>query len=140
MKIIEPTRLFLTWHVSGIPEHKYVVASIDWARHEKKWTLTYLKDTEDYQCAVLQQFDGYPSFPTTKILHTTKVIDIFMYRLFPGSGKFYDELLAKHGLSINMNLSNVAILAYTGALLRSDTFELCADFMWDDKTRTIKRG
>lgn len=141
MQIIEPTRLFLTWRNPLIRSYVlYVVGSVDWDDDSGDWLFNYLVDTEDFKHAVSQKFEGYPSFTMMKQQHKGNIIESFLYRIFPQSGKSYEEYLYKYGLSTNMNLSTVSLLAYTGATLRLDTFELCADFMWNEKTRTIERG
>lgn len=141
IQIVEPTRLFLTWRNALVqPDIRYVIGSIDLDISLNDWVFNYLMDTDDYKHAVSQKFDGYPAFTTLKSRHTGNIIESFLHRIFPRSGKSYEDYLHKHNLSIDTPLSDISLLAYTGAKLRLDTFELCADFMWNEKNRMIERG
>jgi hypothetical protein len=144
--IIEPTKLFMTWQLSnfssfsagesrtaeplGINMSKnrrhYIVAEL--VRIGENIRLSYLVDQDDFRLACELGFNGYPAFPATDVCHETGVLDAFMRRLPPRKRGDFSTYLEGFRLKPDTQLSDFALLGYTGAKLPSDGFAIVHPF------------
>jgi hypothetical protein len=126
--IQEPKRLTFAWRESAFPsdEHRTWrrVGELVRTGEPATTTLNYLIDMPDYQAAVEQGFQGHPAFPIEKTTHSTGVLESFMKRLPPRTRRDFPEYLGMFRLPIDANISDFALLGYTGARLPSDDFAI----------------
>lgn len=126
--IFEPTRLLLVWHNSNFeaPRCRRVVGEL--VRHGDDAAFRYLKGTDDFRLAIEEGFHEFPAFSDAKNEESKLgALDVFVRRLPPRKREDFHEYLSQYNLPINFTGSSFALLAYTGARLPSDTFELCPD-------------
>jgi hypothetical protein len=126
---IEPERLWLVWQPQdpSRPRSRRIVAEIV-REDDSGATLRYLPNTDDFKLAVTEGFQGYPAFKIAQVEHRQGVLDAFIRRLPPRNREDFSEYLERHRLPERFEGSEMALLAYTGAKLPGDGFELCADF------------
>jgi HIRAN domain len=128
--IFEPGRIWLVWQANS-PERlglRRVVAEILRPNLQDSPSFHYLQNTDDFQKAREEGFEGYPAFKLSNPVHTQGVLEAFMRRLPPRSREDFDEYLIQHRLPQDFNFSDMALLAYTGGKLPGDRFEFCVDF------------
>lgn len=127
--LIEPRRLLLYWQrpIDGNARRdRRIVGEIE--RNDEGAVFRYLPDREDFAKAQDEGFRGYPAFglkPDRVV--TAGVLDAFVRRLPPRTREDFGEYLARFCLPENFNGSSMALLAYTGAKLPGDGFELVPD-------------
>ncbi len=128
--LVEPHRLFLAWQrpVAGM-EHRSrrIVGEIE--RRADGAIFRYLENLPDYQEARREGFQGFPAFSIGKGQEYTSsgVLKAFMRRLPPRKREDFSEYLAQFRLPIPFDGSDMALLAYTGAKLPGDGFEIIPD-------------
>lgn len=124
-RIMEPTRLLLTWQppTGGT---RYVVGQID-RQQGDNYVFTYHFQSEDYAKAQEKGFAGHPAFSLKSEEHTNNVLDPFVRRLPPRKRKDFAEYLAQHLLPHPFEGSDFALLGYTGAKSPGDGFCLVPD-------------
>ena len=128
--LVEPNRLFLAWQrpVAGM-EHRSrrIVGEIE--RVEDGTVFRYLENLPDYQEARREGFKGFPAFSIGKGQEYTSsgVLKAFMRRLPPRKRDDFSEYLEQFRLPIPFDGSDMALLAYTGAKLPGDGFEIIPD-------------
>ncbi|MBU2805362.1 HIRAN domain-containing protein [Acidithiobacillus ferrooxidans] len=125
MNLIErtfnPTRLLLAWQTpKGGP--LYSVGEL--IQRNDQTDFRYLIGTDDFQAAADQGFSGYSAFPLRKGEFTDGVMDVFMRRLPPRKRGDFAQYLEKFRLSPDADLSDFALLGYSGAKLPSDSFSV----------------
>lgn len=127
--IYEPARLLLVWQppLGQAPRTRRVIAEILRTADQSQATLRYLTDSEDFILATEEGFQGYPAFRQRDAEHLHGVIDAFMRRLPPRNREDFGEYLARHSIPTSPLISDFALLAYTGARLPSDGFEIVPD-------------
>jgi hypothetical protein len=128
--IVEPERLWLVWQPASPNRSgrmRRLVGEIVREQATDSAFLRYLDETDDFETARSEGFEGYPAFKVTVGKHTHGVLDAFMRRLPPRNREDFNEYLATHRLPDNVPYSNMALLAYTGGKLPGDGFEFCAD-------------
>lgn len=124
--IIEPHRLILTWMPSQQDKkRRYAVAEL--IRSDKNASLHYCTDTSDYKQAIKLRFDGYPDLPIEKSKHE-KVLDVFMRRLPPRERRDFVKYLEAIRIPPQSQLSDFALLGYSGAKLPDDNFDIIHPF------------
>lgn len=124
-KIIEPSRLWLTWQpLAG--GTRYLVGKID--RESETYTFNYLSETDDFILAQSKGFLGHPAFPMKDVVHTGNVLEPFLRRLPPSKRKDYAVYMKNHLLPYPFEWSDFALLGYTGAKSPADGFCLIPDF------------
>jgi hypothetical protein len=89
----------------------------------------YLENMPDYQEAIREGFQGFPAFAIGKGHEYTSsgVLKAFMRRLPPRKREDFFEYLAQFRLPTPFDGSDMALLAYTGAKLPGDGFEIIPD-------------
>lgn len=128
--IVEPRRLFLSWQrpMAGAERRtRRIVGEIE--RDGDRVVFRYLADRDDFRRARDEGFEGFPTFKLTPQAHqfTDGVLDAFMRRLPPRKRDDFSQYLAQYRLPENFAASDMTLLAYTGAKLPSDGFELVPD-------------
>ena len=126
----EPQRLQLCWQrplVENLPRTRHIVGLIDLASGEP--VFRYLSDSEDYKQAQQEGFKGFTPFDPNLLNRAFRgaVLEPFIRRLPPRKRNDFGEYLAQHRLPENFSGSEIALLAYTGAKLPGDGFELIPD-------------
>lgn len=124
-RIMEPTRLLLTWQPTT-GGTRYVVGQID-RQQGDTYVFTYHFQSEDYAKAQGKGFAGHPAFSLKSEEHTNNVLDPFVRRLPPRKRKDFAEYLAQHLLPYPFEGSDFALLGYTGAKSPGDGFCLVPD-------------
>ncbi len=124
--IIEPTKLLLAWQASDEKHRtRYIVAELN--RMDKEISLVYLTQTSDFIKAKEHGFEAYPAFPdVNKTYHN--VLDAFMRRLPPRTRGDFPQYLEGLRLKPDVQISDFALLGYSGAKLLSDGFSLIHPF------------
>lgn len=126
--IIEPKRLFLVWQQDfyekdircRVAELVNVAGNVE---------LHYLFNTEDFNFALENDFDGFPAFSIDQKKHDVGVLAVFMRRLPPRSRSDYHLFLDALRLPESAkNLSDFALLDYAEAKLPGDTFSIINAF------------
>jgi len=122
--IVEPDRLLLSWQA---PSNRLRMIVAELIRSDDDADLVYLKDSEDFSRAQSLGFEEYPGFAVEKDIHKN-VLTSFMKRLPPRSrgdfSRFLDALRIKSGAEI----TNFALLGYSGAKLPDDDFTVIHPF------------
>lgn len=127
--LIEPNRLFLSWQrpMDGLERRtRRIVAEI--VHGEDGEVLRYFTASTDFEKARKEGFQGYPAFRLeSQTEHKTGVLDAFTRRLPPRNREDFGEYLAQYRLPEDFKGSDMALLAYTGAKLPGDGFEIVPD-------------
>lgn len=124
--IIEPTKLLLAWQSLAESHRKrYIVAELHWTGNDS--TLTYLQNTKDFIEAREHGFECYPAFKEIKEVHHN-ALDAFMRRLPPRTRGDFSDYLAGLRLKPDVQISDFALLGYSGAKLLSDGFSIIHPF------------
>lgn len=124
--IIEPTKLLLTWQSSDASHRtRYVVGELN--RIDNEVSLTYLPNTADFRKAQNKGFESYPAFQDINKTHHN-VLDAFMRRLPPRTRGDFAQYMECLRLKPDMQLSDFALLGYSGAKLLSDGFSIIHPF------------
>lgn len=128
--LIEPDRLLLAWQrpMDGNERRtRRIVGEIQ--RTGDGAVFRYLSDRADFAKAKEEGFRGFPAFGLNKGSDEFRagVLDAFVRRLPPRKREDFGEYLARFRLAENFTGSDMALLAYTGAKLPGDGFELVPD-------------
>jgi hypothetical protein len=122
--IVEPDRLLLSWQT---PSERLRMIVAELVRSDDNADLVYLKKSEDFSKAQSLEFEDYPGFAIEKEIHKN-VLTSFMKRLPPRSrgdfGRFLDALRIKSDAEV----SDFALLGYSGAKLPDDDFTIIHPF------------
>ena len=123
--IVEPDRLLLSWQTPGERLRMFVAELI--RNGDDEADLVYLKEREDFSKSQSLGFNGYPGFDIEINIHKN-VLTSFMKRLPPRSrgdfGRFLDALRIK----ADAEISDFALLGYSGAKLPDDDFTVIHPF------------
>ncbi|MDX1919077.1 MAG: HIRAN domain-containing protein [Candidatus Caenarcaniphilales bacterium] len=119
--IKEPKVLYLMWQdLSSNDRNRYHIGNLYEDRFE------YLKENFP------SKFDGFPAFSPETEIHTGNVLSVFISRCPPKERITYNNFLEAYGLDPEQaevkNISDFALLGYTGAYLPSDEFHLFNPF------------
>lgn len=124
--IIEPIKLLLAWQSSDETHRtRYIVGELN--RTGDKVSLTYLNDTNDFRKAQGRGFESYPAFKDVNKIHND-VLDAFLRRLPPRTRGDFSSYLESLRLEPDTELSDFALLGYSGAKLLSDGFSIIHPF------------
>jgi hypothetical protein len=131
--IIEPTKLLMVWQSPDDKQHhrRYVVAELTRIAQDKI-SLTYLVNSKDFQQAKSLNFKGYPAFPFDERAghdtHDIGVLDALMRRLPPRTRNDFSAYLEGFRIKPGAQISDFALLGYSGAKLLSDGFSIVNPF------------
>lgn len=121
--IVEFDKLNLVWQSDNDPNHlRYIVAEL--TRHDNNVQLRYLKNTQDFETALKFGFKGYPAFSLEKEIHTSGVLEAFKRRLPPRMRGDFGKYLEMFRLPQGAEISDFALLGYSGAKLPGDEFSI----------------
>jgi len=121
--IVEFDKLSLVWQSDRDPNHlRYIVAEL--IRQNNNVQLRYLKDTTDFNTALSFGFNGYPAFNIEKEIHTSGVLEAFKRRLPPRARGDFGKYLEMFRLPQSAEISDFALLGYSGAKLPGDEFSI----------------
>lgn len=126
--IFEPERLLLAWHSPTGDGTRRVVGEL--FRKGSDTYFRYLSGTSDFDSACNDGFSQFPAFDIQKFGSNAvylSAIDVFIKRLPPRKRADFKDYLQQYNLPASFSSSDFALLAYTGAKLASDTFELYPD-------------
>lgn len=124
--VIEPIKLLLAWQSSDETHRtRYIIGELN--RAEDKVSLTYLTDTSDFRKAQEKGFESYPAFKDVNKIHHD-VLDAFLRRLPPRTRGDFSSYLESLRLMPDTELSDFALLGYSGAKLLSDGFSIIHPF------------
>ncbi len=125
--IIEPQRLYLVWQgPEGGDRARRIVAELIKTNHAIE--LHYLTQSADFKRARENGFEGYPAFPKTDRVYKEGVIETIMLRLPPRERSDYNKYLESLRISPSVQISDFALLGYSGAKLPSDGFSIVHPF------------
>jgi hypothetical protein len=124
--IIEPSKLLLAWQPANEKHRtRYIVG--EFQRLSDEVHLVYLTNSKDFANAKQHGFEAYPAFPDTSTIHHN-VLDAFMRRLPPRTRGDFSDYLKGFRLRPNVQISDFALLGYSGAKLLSDGFSIIHPF------------
>lgn len=124
---IEFKKLSLVWQSENDPNHlRYVVAEL--IRDGDEVQLKYLKNSQDYSTALSFGFKGYPAFTVERDIHSNGVLEAFKRRLPPRSRSDFGKYLEMYCLPQGAEISDFALLGYSGAKLPGDEFSIIPAF------------
>ena len=115
--IIEPKKLFFIWKDNQ--GNKYTVGELQRTNNEAD--LIYHFGTEEFKNAKQSQFEGYTSFPLIN-QKWQNVMSTFTRRITSRKRADFNEWLNTYKIANNTNISDFALLGYSGASLPSDNF------------------
>lgn len=126
--IVEPTRLLLYWQAeeSGT-RSRYRVGELVKCE-DGNIILKYDHGGDEFEQAKRLNFKGYPAFKLDKTEHSHQVQEAFMRRLPPRSRRDFARYIELKGISPTAEISDFALLGYSGAKLPNDGFELMHPF------------
>ncbi len=125
--IIEPTKLLLAWQPADENRRtRYIVAELSRAENQSI-TLNYLVNTDDFHKAQDSGFESYPAFQDINKCYPD-VLAAFMRRLPPRSRGDFSQYLEGIRLKPTAQISDFALLGYSGAKLLSDGFSIIHPF------------
>ena len=122
--IVEPDRLLLSWQAKSERLRMFVA---ELKRNGDDGNLVYLKESEDFSKAQILGFEKYPGFDTEKDVHEN-VLGSFMKRLPPRSRGDFSRFLDALRIKSDAEVSNFALLGYSGAKLPDDDFTIIHPF------------
>lgn len=132
-KIFEPSRLYLNWQnprkVADQPAAvgtRYRVAEI--VREGDDYRFTYLVNSQSFNQAVALGFDGYRAFDIAKVTYQNpNLLDSFSRRIFKKTRNDYNEFLNYFGIASGVEVSDFAMLGYSGGVISGDRFSFEVD-------------
>jgi len=122
--IVEPDRLLLSWQN---PDERLRMFVAELIRNGDDADLVYLKENEDFSRAQSLEFEGYPGFDIKTKIHKN-VLTSFMKRLPPRSRGDFDRFLNALRIKKGSEISDFALLGYSGAKLPDDDFTIIHTF------------
>ena len=125
--IVEPMRLYLAWQSAREDcRTRFLVGEL--LKGERgDISLRYSLNTKDVNDALKAGFDGYLAFPALEKVHHN-VLDSFLRRIPPRERSDFTQYLEGLRLHPDAQLSDFALLGYSGARLLSDGFSLIHPF------------
>lgn len=126
--IIEPSNLYLCWQG---PEKggrsRYIVGEL--LRKGEDVAFRYLVESDDFKRASEIGFTNYPAFrKVNSSLIERGVLESFMRRLPPRTRGDFGKYLEQFRIPSDMQISDFALLGYTGAKLPTDGFSIVFPF------------
>ncbi len=128
MRFIEhtfsPTHLLLAWQAPEERGNRTQFAVGELRLTGKVVSFRYLTDTEDFRNARSLGFSSYPAFRKLDREYTEGVLAAFQRRVPPRSRGDFPQYLELLRLRASAHLSELGLLAYSGAKLPTDGFSL----------------
>lgn len=125
--IVEPHRLLLFWQARESKRRsRYYVGQL--VKRDNQVVLEYDLEGTEFAEAKQQGFQGYPAFSLGKRVHSHHVQEAFMRRLPPRNRSDFGKYLMLRGINPSSDISDFALLGYSGAKLPNDGFELVHPF------------
>jgi hypothetical protein len=126
--IVEPDRLLLSLQttISGESRLRMFVAEL--VRRGDDADLVYLKESEDFSRAQGLGFKGYPGFDDIEKDVHENVLSSFMKRLPPRRRGDFVRFLDALRIKADAEISDFALLGYSGAKLPDDDFTVIHPF------------
>jgi hypothetical protein len=121
--VCEPRRLLLAWQGPDPVGDRTRFAVAEIVKDETDYVLRYLSGPEVERAKKLG-FAGYPAFRFSQPEHRHGILAAFLRRLPPKTRADFEAYKAQFRLGPGLELSDFALLAYTGARLPSDGFSL----------------
>lgn len=127
----EPCRLLLVWQApeGGSPRNRRTVGEL--YRHAETTELVsfkYLQGTPEFAVAQTEGFVAFSAFRKLDQVYNLGVVETFIRRLPPRTRADYPQYLEQFRLQPNTEISDYALLGYTGAKLPSDGFSIVMPF------------
>lgn len=120
--IHEPERLLLVWQgPEGSSRARHSVAELT-RGDAGPVRLRYLTDMPCFKLAQNEGFEIFPAFRKLEATYDLGVVETFMRRLPPRKREDYPQYLEQFRLRHGTQISDFALLAYTGAKLPGDGF------------------
>lgn len=129
--LVEPESLLLVWQQrdeEATDRTRRVVGEITRESTTGNVELNYLHGTPDFEAAQAAGFLGYPAFKLSQKTHNQGVLETFVRRLPPRKRGDFAAYLTNHWLAYPFELTDFALLGYTGAKLPGDGFTLVPAF------------
>ena len=125
--IVEPDRLLLSWQptIEGRCRQRLFVAEL--LRNDDDASLVYLTAEEEFSKAQSMGFDCFPGFSIEKETHE-HVLSSFIKRLPPRNRADFGRFLGALRLKSDADISDFALLGYSGAKLPDDGFTVIHPF------------
>ena len=124
--LIEPQRLLLYWQARESEKRsRYQVGEL--IKRDGDVVLRYNSGAE-MEAAKEAGFKGYPAFPLKQAEHGHQVLEAFKRRLPPRSRRDFNRYLELRAIAPEAEISDFALLGYSGAKLPDDGFELVHPF------------
>lgn len=124
--LVEPQRLLLYWQARESKKRsRYRVGQL--VLREGQVVLQYDHGSE-MAAAREVGFHGYPAFPLKQEEHNHQVMEAFSRRLPPRSRRDFRRYLELRAIPPDAEISDFALLGYSGAKLPNDGFELVHPF------------
>ncbi len=125
--IVEPERLLLTWQ-DPVSRRRFVVGEL---RRDKAGVCFRYLEGEDLEQARKHGFKGYLAFRNMRAVYRLGVMESFMTRLPPRSREDFGKFLEYWNIDPGAEISDFALLGYTGAALPRDGFRFLPVFAQD---------
>lgn len=127
--IVEPSQLLLAWQApdgSGNRD-RHIVADLT-RRPDQIVTLRYTVNRADFAAARALGFTGHPAFKLVDQAYDVDVLPTLMRRLPPRSRPDFSSYLQQLRLPQDVQISDFALLGYSGARLPGDGFSVIHPF------------
>lgn len=124
--LVEPQRLLLCWQARESEKRsRYQVGEL--IKQGDDVVLRYSSGA-DMDAAKLAGFKGYPAFSLKQVEHKHQVLEAFIRRLPPRNRRDFGRYLELRAIAPGAQISDFALLGYSGAKLPDDGFELVHPF------------
>ncbi|WP_177313701.1 HipA domain-containing protein [Marinobacter gelidimuriae] len=124
--LVEPQRLLLFWQARESQKRsRYRVGQL--VKQGGHVVLQYSVGTEMARAKEVG-FQGYPAFPLKQVEHRHQVMEAFTRRLPPRTRRDFSRYLELRAIPADADISEFALLGYSGAKLPDDGFELMHPF------------
>lgn len=124
--LVEPQSLLLYWQASESKQRsRHHVGQL--IKRDGEVILQYNNDIEADKAKKLG-FQGYPAFPLKTAEHGNQVMEAFKRRLPPRNRRDFGRYLELRAIPADAEISDFALLGYSGGKLPDDSFELVHPF------------
>lgn len=125
--LVEPQHLLLYWQARESKQRsRYRVGQLE--KRDGQVVLKYDLQSSEMAEAREMGFHGYPAFPLKQAEHSHQVMAAFNRRLPPRNRQDFSRYLELRAIPADAEISDFALLGYSGAKLPNDGFELVHPF------------